>query len=215
VLLCFYDDEDEAWQAGFKRHQWLMMKMWDAKTGAWSSPVIVSRASDPKQLSRDGMPSVIEQPDGTLLCALESVALEKPHQNVIRLVRSRDGGKTWSWQTEARQILYCPTQKGYSAVSPWLSRLEDGSLLCVFATDEDRDSPDKPGAAITSMNRDIKCVSSTDKGFTWSAKAVPIAIETHTTYMPQMVQLRHPRHKGDFLCLYLDTRLGFRCMRGH
>jgi hypothetical protein len=215
AILCFYDDEDAAWQAGFKRHQWLMMKQWDNPTSTWSDPVIVSRAKDPKHLSRDGMPSVVELPDSTLLCALESVMTEKPLVNVVRLVRSTDGGKSWSWQREERQILYTPSKKGFSAVSPWLSRLEDGILLCVFATDEERNTPDIPGAPVKTMNRDIKFVSSSDPGITWTTHASPVAIETHKTYMPQMVQLQHPRHKGTFLCLYLDTVLGFHCLRGN
>jgi hypothetical protein len=65
------------------------------------------------------------------------------------------------------------------------------------------------------MNRDIKFVFSSDRGKTWTTHASPVAIETHKTYMPQMVQLRHPRHKGAFICLYLDTELGFRCLRGN
>jgi hypothetical protein len=40
-------------------------------------------------------------------------------------------------------------------------------------------------------------------------------METHKTYMPQMIQLQHPRHQGAFICLYLDTVLGFRCLRGN
>jgi hypothetical protein len=215
TILCFYDDEDEAWRAGFKRHQWLMLKMWDDKTTTWSAPVIVSRAKEPQHLSRDGMPSVLEQPDGSLLCALESVIEEPPCWNVIRLVRSVDRGKTWDWQTQGRQILYCPEKKRHSAVSPWLSQLTNGSLVCVFATDEDRDTPDEPGAPIRAMNRDINFVSSSDHGKTWATHASPVALETHKTYMPQMVQLRHPRHKGVYLCLYLDTTLGFRCLRGN
>ena len=215
TILGFYEDEDEPGRAGFKRHQWLMMKLWDDKTTSWSSPMIVSRAKEPQHLSRDGMPSVIEQTDGTLLCVLESVTEEQPCWNVVRLVRSTDNGKTWDWQTHGRQILYCPEKKRHSAVSPWLSQLENGSLVCVFATDEDRDVPDEPGAPIRAMNRDIKFVSSMDQGKTWTTHAFPVAIETHKTYMPQMVQLRHPRHKGAFLCLYLDTELGFRCLRGN
>lgn len=214
VLLCFYDDEDEAWRAGFKRHQWLMMKRWDDRAAAWSEPVTVSRASNPRHLSRDGMPSVVELADRTLLCALESVATEKPHHNVIRLVRSCDGGTNWSWRTAERQILYAPAKKGFSAVSPWLSLLKDNRLLCAFATDEDRETPDAPGAPVKSMNRDIKTVLSADNGTTWTRQATPVATETHRTYMPQIEQLRHPRHNNAYLCLYLDTVLGFRCLRG-
>ena len=215
TLLCFYDDEDEAWRAGFKRHQWLMMKRWDVQASAWTTPVIVSRAFNCKHLSRDGMPSVVELQGNTLLCALESVATEKPHHNVIRIVKSCDGGNTWSWQMFERQILYAPAKRHFSAVSPWLSQMKDGCLLCAFATEEDRDTPATSGAAIKAMNRDIKYVLSIDAGMTWTQRAMPIAAETHTTYMPQMEQLRHPRHTNAFLCLYLDTVLGFRCRRGY
>jgi hypothetical protein len=43
---------------------------------------------------------------------------------------------------------------------------------------------------------------------------VGIATGTHKTYMPQIARLRHPRHQGVLLCLYLDTTLGFRGVKG-
>ncbi len=207
-LQCYYDDENAAWRAGFRRHQWLLMKAWDDAAGAWGSPVVVSRARDPRHLSRDGMPSVVELPDGELLCALESVATERPHPNVIRLVRSDDGGRTWNWSTGGREIVYRPERPGYSAVSPWMARLGIRHLVCVFATDEGRDAPDRPGERVAAMNRDIKYVASTDAGRTWGCIAFTVYEETHRAYMPQLVGLRHPRHDGAVICLFLDTRNG-------
>ena len=214
TLLCFYDDEDAAWCAGFERHQWLMMQQWNETARAWSSPVVVSRAADPRHLSRDGMPSVVEGRNGELLCALESVSEERPHWNVVRLVRSADGGKTWDWRTSGRPVVHQSTKRGFGAVSPWLAALDDATLVCVFATDEDRATPDPPGAAVGAMNRDIKFVVSADNGVTWSRQAAGVATDTHKTYMPQLTRLRHPRHRNTMLCLYLDTTLGFRGIRG-
>lgn len=207
-LQCYYDDENAAWLAGFRRHQWLVMKTWDGASCEWGSPVVVSRARDPRQLSRDGMPSVVELPDGELLCALESVATERPHPNVIRLVRSDDGGRTWDWGSGGREVVYRPEKPGHSAVSPWMTRFGGRGLVCVFATDEGRDTPDRPGERVAAMRRDIKYVASADAGRTWTRVAFPVYEETHRAYKPQLVGLRHPRHDGAVICLFLDTRRG-------
>jgi len=89
-----------------------------------------------------------------------------------------------------------------------MARLGIRHLVCVFATDEGRDAPDRPGERVAAMNRDIKYVASADAGRTWGRIAFPVYEETHRAYMPQLVGLRHPRHGGAVICLFLDTRNG-------
>src|SRR5262249_52889688 len=97
-LQCYYDDEKTPLDAGFRGHQWLLMRTWNPASRIWENPVVVSRAHDPKDLSRDGMGTVVALSRNRLLCALESVQTTPPHAGVIRYVTSDDGGSTWSWR---------------------------------------------------------------------------------------------------------------------
>ena len=212
TLQCYYDDENAPCLAGFPNHQWLQMKTWDAAASQWGDPVTVSRAHDPRHLSRDGMASVVELEAGHLLCALESCQVSLPHANVIRLVTSDDGGKTWSWRTAERRLLYAPAKPNFMAVAPWMIRLHDGALACVFATDEDRDVPDKAGTPPPEMHMDIKCALSADGGQTWSREATTVDGASHRTYMPGIAELSRKPYAGTLLVLYLDTQQG--CFRG-
>ena len=123
TLQVYYDDEDTPFRRGFRGHQWVTMKTWDAAAGAWLSPVIAARAKDPAHLSREGMMSVVETAPGRLLMAFESVQVAVPHANLIRGVRSDDGGATWSWQTTGREVIYEPPTRPFMALAPWLSPL--------------------------------------------------------------------------------------------
>jgi hypothetical protein len=198
---CFYDDEDTPARAGFARHQWLMARRWDEKKTTWEDAVIVSRAFDTKHLSRDGMGSVVEMPDGELICALESVQTSAPHAANIRLVSSLNKGKSWSHTFRERSVIYQPKRTGYSAYSPWLTLLPSGDLLCVFATNEDQATPDAPGTPAHLLHNDIKVVRSNNRGRTWSTP-VTLYAETHRAYMPQVLALSD---KVGF-CLLLDAQ---------
>ncbi|MBN1489840.1 MAG: exo-alpha-sialidase [Phycisphaerae bacterium] len=190
TLHCVYDDEDTPHREGFVRHQWLTMKTWDPAARAWDKPVTVSRARDPKHLSRDGMPSIVELTPGKLLCAFESVQVAPPHANCIRYVTSDDGGKTWSWQTDGRGLLYEPAND-HLAISPWLARFGKDRLICVFATDEDALEPSKAGTSPRRMRTDIKYVRSDDGGRSWSKPAQTIFNQTHRSYAPGVVLLKN------------------------
>lgn len=197
-LQCYYDDEKTPFDAGFRGHQWLMMRTWDAKANAWVRPVVVSRARDPYHLSRDGMGTVVALSRRRLFCALESVQTTPPHAAVVRFVTSEDGGNTWSWQKSERSILYQPSHPNFMSLSPALIRLSDGTLACVFCTDEDREKPDRAGTPPHLLNMDIKLVLSSDGGKTWQP---PSRItESHRAYLPGLIEVR----KGKLLATWID-----------
>ena len=211
TLQCYYDDEDTPHRAGFFRHQWVTLKTWDTNAQQWINPVTVSRAHDPRHLSRDGMASAIELPSGRLLCVLESVQTFRPHANCIRQVTSDDGGRTWSWRQEERRILFQSGKPDHLAVSPWIACLPGGPLLCVFATDEDQPLPGVSGTPPWQLKTDVKCVSSLDAGHTWSIVAQAVFAGTHRCYAPGVLALRD----GSLLvtCQDFSTR-GHRAFRG-
>lgn len=209
TLQCYYDDENAPFQAGLPGHQWVQMRTWDPELRRWVAPVTVSRAHDPRALSRDGMASVVELPDGRLLCAFESVQVAPPHANLVRLVESADGGRSWSWLREERRVLYQPADTRYMALAPWMVRLQSGRLLCLFCTDEDREKPDRSGTPPRALNMDLKCVTSSDDGRTWSPPAV-VDAEGHKDYLPGVAELR----PGELLAAWWDTLRGLRCRRG-
>jgi hypothetical protein len=188
TLQCYYDDEDTPHRAGFFRNQWLTMKTWDEEAQEWGNPVTVSRAHDPKHLSREGMPSVVELPDGQLLCVFESVQTIPPHANCIRAVTSDDGGRTWSWQRVERQMVYETSRPNHLAVSPWIARLPDGPLVCVFTTDEDRDTPSAPGTPPWAFRMDLKWIFSGDNGRSWSRPAQTV-FANQRSYAPGVLVL--------------------------
>lgn len=211
TLLCFFDDEATPDREGFHRHQWLMAKTWHPQHQAWERPVVVSRAEG-RMLSRDGMASVVELKSGRLLAALESTQTEKPHANLIRFVTSDDGGATWSWQTNGRGVLFEPADRRHMAVAPWLTQSPDGMLICVFATDEDRVEPDKPGTPPNQFHMDIKCVLSCDGGQSWTQQAQPVFTNSHRCYAPGAAVLQQD---GSLLVTFIDfATKRFRAFRG-
>lgn len=213
ALQCVYDDEVTPHAEGFPGHQWLRMRTWDPRDRSWVRPVTVSRAHRPEHLSRDGMASVVELERGRLLCVFESVQTFPPHAGVLRWVESQDGGRTWSWERAERGVVYEPRDRRWMALAPWTARLPSGTLACVFVTDEDRATPDRPGTPPPDLHMDAKLVASRDGGRTWTA---PVAIydATHRAYMPGIVPLRGCGVGDRFLALVLDTRAGFLCRAG-
>ena len=215
TLQVYYDDEDTPFRRGFRGHQWVTMRTWDAAAGAWGGPVIAARAKDPAHLSREGMMSVVETAPGRLLMAFESVQVEVPHANLIRGVRSDDGGATWSWQTTGREVIYEPPTRPFMALAPWLSPLgQAGQFACVFCTDEDRERADKSGTPPPELHMDVKCVTSGDAGRTWSASR-PVAAESHRYYLPGVAVTVDEDGRRRVLALYLDFASGrFYAQRG-
>lgn len=198
-LQCYYDDEVTPWREGYNRHQWLTMKTWDAARESWTSATTVSRAHDRKHLSRDGMCTVLEIAPEKLLCVFESVDVSPPHKGVLRKVTSEDNGGTWSWQKKERPIVWRPENPTYNALAPWTIRLRSGPLVCVFVTDEDRETPDIP--ATGRLNQDVKAVYSFDEGATWSKRPQTVSDE-HPCYLPGLVQLKHGSERGRIVLQY-------------
>ena len=211
TLQCYYDDEDTPHRAGFFRHQWVTMKTWDAARQQWVNPVTVSRAHNRRHLSRDGMASAVELPSDRLICVFESVQTAAPHANCIRQVTSDDGGRTWSWQRRERRRVFQSGKHNHLAVSPWVTRLPDGGLICAFATDEYQAVPSRSGTPSWQLKMDVKCVTSGDQGQTWSPTAQTVFAETHRSYAPGVLLLQD----GSLLVTCQDySTWGHRALRG-
>lgn len=185
-LQCYYDDENTPWLRGFPGHQWVMMERYVG--GQWIRPTVVSRAHDRRHLSRDGMAVAVETTRGRLFVALESVQVQPPHAGMLRYVTSEDGGRTWSWSSRERGVLYEPKDTRFHAFAPWLMPTPSG-LLCVFATNEDRPQPGVSGTPAHRLNLDIKSITSPDAGRTWPRTAQTVYTGTHRNYLPSMIRL--------------------------
>lgn len=210
-LQCYYDDERSPWEAGFRRHQWLTLRTWDPDSGTWVRPVTVSRARDPSHLSRDGMPAVVDLPDGRLLCVLESVDVRPPHCGVVLAVTSDDGGKTWSWRERERGLVYQPADRRFGAFCPWIVRVAESRIVCVFGLNEGRDQPRAPGTPPADLGLDVACVESTDAGRTWSPPAILYA-GTHRNALPGVFSLGEPA--DTLVCHWVDADRGFLMCEG-
>lgn len=176
-LICVYDDEGAP---TLDHHQWLMGRMWEGED--WGKPFVVSKAPD-GDVSRDGMAWLAETRDGRLVCAFEGVTEKPPYASILRTVESEDDGRTWG----ERRDLFRPKDT-HMAVSPTLATMADGTLVCAFATDEDRETPDKAGTPPHLFHMDIKLVRSKDRGRTWSAPELVYG-DTHRCYLPSLVPM--------------------------
>lgn len=202
-LQCYYDDEYTPFEAGFQGHQWVEMKTFDAAAGKWGDETTVSRAPDPKGLSRDGMATVVETNPGKLLCVLESVSTHAPVVGNVRSVTSSDDGQTWSWRDGRRPVVY-EAPIPYHAFSPWLVQDGKGAILCLFATDEGNGTPMPAGTPADRLKLDIKLLVSSDAGGTWSKLPLLVYAGSHHNYLPSVV----PLGGGNLLASWLDFDRG-------
>ena len=163
-----------------------MMKTWDANSSSWVNPVVVSRAPNSAELSRDGMASVVETSPGHLVAALESVDTEGAHKGVVRTVTSNDYGATWSWQNGSRPIAHQPANHAYNALQPWIIKAKDNTLMLFFTTDEDRAQAGTPANGAQTLDLSAKFMTSTD-GQSWSAAS--IVSDNHPLLFPGVAVL--------------------------
>lgn len=164
VLQVYYASEE-----GLYPDQRIEMKTSRDSANTWSPSIIVAR----KPGSRDGMPSVVRTRDGSLLACFEA-SDAPPFRFVVRIVRSRDEGITW---TPERDLVYRPVnpaRQRWAAAAPYLARREGGRLLVSFQTDEDvayqkGDAQCDPAAADYRYERhtSLKLVTSEDGGKSW------------------------------------------------
>ena len=203
-LQCYYDDEVTPAKQGVPRHQWAQMKTWNPRTSRWGSMVTVSRTRRRDHLARDGMCSVVELPNGRLICAMESCTARPPFTGLTGIVTSDDGGKTWSWTKGERPILYQPKKRRFNALAPWITRLSNGKLICVFVTDEGRSKPDKISTG--RRDQDLKFVLSSNGGRTWSKRAT--LLERHPIYLPGVTELKHGPFERTIVCCFANEKTG-------
>ncbi len=106
----------------------------------WGTPLTVAS----KARSRDGMPAVVRLAAGELLVVFEAQDLP-PYRFVLRAVRSRDGGASWS---EERELVYRPAnpaRRPWSAGAPSAVVTAQSRIMVGFQTDEQvRYQPDDP-----------------------------------------------------------------------
>ena len=48
----------------------------------------------------------------------------------------------------------------FASLAPYLTRLADGKLICIFCTDEDQDQPTRPGSPPGAARWDVKLITS-------------------------------------------------------
>lgn len=177
-LQCYYDSEEIAEYSGYIGQQWVAMVSRNGLTGLWnkygSLPVVVSRDKDINLLAKDGLTSVIDLGNNTIMCVVESGEVDGAHSNVIREVRSYDGGATWDYAN--RRILYQSpvdpvTGNRFNSYCPHAIKMSDGTIAVTFCTDEDFASPpDASNTPVESRRSHIKVIRSMNSDFTeWTA----------------------------------------------
>lgn len=108
-------------------------------------------------------------------------------------------------------MLFESAKPDHLAMSPWLIQLRSGELICVFATDEDRETPGVSGRPPSEYRMDIKCVFSADDGLSWLPFGRTVFDETHRNYMPGITELQD----GSLLVTFVDHAQGpYRAVRG-
>ncbi len=125
----------------------------------------------------DSKPAIADAGNGDLLIAFFSGSNWSADRNTwlsrdINLVRSTNGGLTWSQTPTA---VY--TNTGSADFWPSMVRLNNGQVLCAFTTSDQ--------GSVNQLN--IKMVSSGDGGATWGNEQM-ISIENHSESSPALIQ---------------------------
>ena len=205
TLQCYYDDERSPSLSGLMGHQWITMKTCDRDTGRWSAPVTVSRAAG-SLLSRDGMCSVVEISADHLLCVSEGVQEYAPRRGCLWITESRDGGKSWAMP---HRKLWEPKNTDFNALAPWAVRLNDGRLIVVFTTDEDRDKPTEASTGV--LFQDLKYLVGDKDGASWAG---PWTIDNnYPIYFPGACVVKDKSEAEEIIVQYF-TKAGFMCAIG-
>lgn len=126
-LQIYYDSELLASESGSPGQQFIAMQGRRGTSGAWDAYGIVtaSRALEPKSISRDGMPTVVQLGGDRLLLVTEGV---EPFPtggtvaNELHAIESWDGGRTWD--ASLRRTIYRARVDGvsgrrYNAYAPF------------------------------------------------------------------------------------------------
>jgi hypothetical protein len=198
-LQCYYDDENLPFERGAPGHQWVVMRRWLGSR--WSEPIVVAR--EPSGLSRDGMPSVACV-GRRIVCLFEGVWPAPPHDSVLRMVESADGGRTWS----APRVVFRAKPDGCQAVAPTLAARGE-RLAAVFGTNHGREFGVRSGAPPREMRLDLCAIVSQDGGRTWSAPETVYAGSSRN-YLPSLTQT----DDGRLLLSFLDYDRGPLAMWG-
>ncbi|KAI1277639.1 glycoside hydrolase family 93 protein [Xylaria sp. FL0933] len=177
TLQCYYSGENSSTdQDGYMRQS--------SDGGVtWSSPITISGSG---VTSRDGMIGVANtDSNGNLMAVFENT---ESGFFSIDYVRSHDDGKSWG----ERGRLYTAANNG-QAIAPQICNV-GGTLVASFMTDESVGSNGADGAQ-------MKVVTSTTGGATWSAAVVTGEVASHWPGL-------FARDSTHFLALYSKDGLG-------
>lgn len=176
----------------------------------WTSPVNSNGASwlpaypgyntGTVNTNMQGHRSIIEEPDGTLYAC--------GYQTNIKIIKSTDGGATWTWMPPA---VMTGSQPDNAYSEPALERCADGSWLIV--------------ARLDGQGVGMRYSRSTDHGVTWTAPAplngVPIQsgfsydVDPHLQLMPNgVLVLSYGSRKISPDWRYCNTRVAFSTNNG-
>jgi len=195
MLQCYFDNEPEPNRQGFRHHQWITMLSRNISSSDEWDPgnlVIASREYSSTSLSRDGMSSIVSLEQGKLFCITEGVSTEPPHSNVVRCVRSLDGGQ--SWDMETRRIVYQgrwdpKSSSHFNAYCPWGIRVASSEVWVAFLTDEDfRSPPDLSSTGVGERRSIVKVVKSTTHCASWSEAEIILGGPHTQYYAPGLLQ---------------------------
>lgn len=195
-LQCYYDSEKLAADYGHPGFQWVAMVSRNGYTGNWtkygSTPVVASRENNQNNLCRDGLTTVVNLGNNTLMAVTEGADLAEPHPNVIYEIRSYNNGQTWDYAN--RRVLYQsaidPITGGrFNAYCPFAIKMSDGTVAVTFCTDEDFASPpDASNMPVENRRSHIKLIRSTNSTHTtWTA---PLTIWNNgsLSYLPSLFE---------------------------
>ncbi|MBQ2734064.1 MAG: dockerin type I repeat-containing protein [Clostridia bacterium] len=135
TVAMYYADDYSPADSG--KNQYIMLALYDMKTGTWGEPQIV--INQEKTMGREGMPMVARLTDGSYVMAVESHCLQKTRRYafVTRLWFSSDG-KTWDKgivvaAPDAENPAYSALK--YRCAAPCVTVLPDGRIAVTYQDD--------------------------------------------------------------------------------
>ena len=196
MLQVYYDKE---YAIGDAKMQWVTIRERGPADTKWGPPryclddttIASIERGAPVGLLRDGMAQVITTADGNIFAVIETVDEAPPHCNLVRGIRSLDGGRHWLPRFEIARGKAAPGGSYFNAYNPYAILVGGGPAFVVFCTDEDYSSPpDKASTRVSERRAAVKLTRSLSKYEDWSPSELVLADgERAKCYNPGLVEL--------------------------